>query len=468
MLDETSAKTLASRVLSRCAPDAGELILESGDDALVRLADGAVVQSVAERNVVLSLLLRRGGRIARAEANQADDAALDGLVNRARAMLDVQPEDPDLLPPAEPVQGSRFTVHSYDREPNREPGTACPPKLPEERRGVNGEPTGRAAAAGIILDACQARGVRASGIVETRSLSTSVASTLGGWAHHAFGRTEVAVSALSASGAAGAEERVASRLEEIPVRALAETAADRAAREDDPVEVPPGPWTVILESQPVADLLLHLGAVAFNGLAAHEGRSPLSGRVGQSVASPLVTIRDDALHPDQVGLPFDYEGTPRRRLALIEKGVLRSFVEDRVSARLGNTATTGHALPQPNAQGPLPLNLVLDPGDAPLAAMIASTEKGLLVTQFHYTNVVDPKQGILTGMTRGGTFLIEGGRVTRRIRNLRYTENAIEALTRIEAVGREASLHGGWFGPSGMLAPPLKIRDFNFSSVTRF
>jgi PmbA protein len=174
---------------------------------------------------------------------------------------------------------------------------------------------------------------------------------------------------------------------------------------------------------------------------------------------------DDARRADTLGVPFDFEGVPRSRVSLIEGGVFRDGVYDLRTAKQAGKATTGHALPPPNPEGPFPLNMVLEPGDTSLEDMISSTERGLLVTRFHYTNVVHPIESSITGMTRDGTFLIENGEVAHPVKNLRFTQSILEALQATTMIGKESELASEFFF-SASLVPALKIESFNFSSTS--
>jgi predicted Zn-dependent protease len=179
----------------------------------------------------------------------------------------------------------------------------------------------------------------------------------------------------------------------------------------------------------------------------------------------LVTIIDDPTAPDALGLPFDFEGTPSSRIVLIDKGIARDVVWDRTTGKKAGRPSTGHGLPPPNPSGPFPLNLHMQPGDHSLDQLVSSTERGLLVTRFHYANIVSEKETVLTGMTRDGTFLIEDGKLAHGVKNLRFTQNAVEALNNVEAVGdRTETSTELFFG--GSRAPALKIHDFKFSSAT--
>jgi predicted Zn-dependent protease len=174
---------------------------------------------------------------------------------------------------------------------------------------------------------------------------------------------------------------------------------------------------------------------------------------------------DDPIAPDALGLPFDFEGTPSSRVVLVDQGVARDVVWDRTTAKKAVRESTGHGLPPPNTMGPLPLNLRMEPGDRSVEQLVASTERGLLVTRFHYTNVVSEKETVLTGMTRDGTFAIEDGKLAHGVKNLRFTQNAVEALRNVEAVGDKTETSTELFF-GGSRAPAIKVRDFKFSSAT--
>jgi predicted Zn-dependent protease len=182
--------------------------------------------------------------------------------------------------------------------------------------------------------------------------------------------------------------------------------------------------------------------------------------------SPSVTIVDDGHDEAGFPMPFDFEGVPKRKVVLVENGVPRGPVYDSATARQDGKASTGHALPPPSTYGPTALNLVMSPGTAMVEEMIRSTERGLYITRFWYTRVVHPRDCVITGMTRDGTFLIERGELTRPVKNLRFTQGYVPALAQVEQMGHEArTLAGGWFGACRV--PALKLREFNFTGATQ-
>lgn len=251
-------------------------------------------------------------------------------------------------------------------------------------------------------------------------------------------------------------------MEQLGQRAVAKVNASRAPR-----TLPPGSYPVILEPAAVGLILGYLGWYTFNGKAVHEGRSYLAGKLGQPIIDPRLSVWDDAMDPRTIGVTFDFEGVPKRKTMLIDQGVARAAVYDRRTAKLAGTTSTGHALPQPNAFGAVPANLFLSPGTATVDEMLASTERGVLVTRFHYVRVVDPVRTIITGMTRDGTFLIEGGRIVAGIKNVRFNQSMIETLASVDAIGAAGALSGESY--TGVAwTPALKVKAFNFSSATTF
>jgi PmbA protein len=220
----------------------------------------------------------------------------------------------------------------------------------------------------------------------------------------------------------------------------------------------------VLAPEAVADILDFLTFTGFSAKAVEEGRSFMSGHLGERVMSQLVTIVDDALAPHALGMSFDYEGVGRTRTALIEGGVVREPVTDSYWAAVSGRSNTGHALPAPNQFGPLPLNLEMLPGDATLDGLIGRVERGVYVTRFHYVNVEDPVPVTLTGMTRDGTFLIENGALTRPLKNLRFTQSAIEALASCEGVTAARKFVGTEEGAS--LVPGLLCTKFAITGQT--
>jgi PmbA protein len=228
------------------------------------------------------------------------------------------------------------------------------------------------------------------------------------------------------------------------------------------VSVDPGDWPVVLEEYAVVDLLSMLGYMGFSALAVQEERS--FAEPGRQVGSELVTIVDDGKDPATLPMAFDYEGVGKQRVALIERGICREVVYDAQTAARAGRTSTGHGLPAPNPYGPFPLNMAMSPGTTPRDELIGGLERGLLVTRFHYTNPVHPKLAIVTGMTRDGTFLVEGGRIVGPVRNLRFTQSYLAALAATSAVSRERRTLRGDLG--GVVVPAIRVDSWTFTGST--
>lgn len=438
-------KDICKKIFSLAGGCQAEALVSSSESALTRFADNVISQNVSNASTDISVRLLRGGRVTRFSLNQCSDKALKEAFAAAHGTLNAQKKDPALedLPAGSPVKENKKLFF---------PGTASL------------TPLYRAGKAGALIAKCKKAGAVAYGTFENGWRRTTVANNRGVFASHGETSAIYSVTVRHGNGF-GWAERAAFDARDIDFDRADRTAIEKARLSKDPRSVPPGRYTVIMEPAAATSLLSYLGVYGFGGQFYNEGQSFVTGKLGRKVVSEKITLTDNALDGAAAGMPFDYEGRPRRKVALIEKGRAVAVVHDRHSAAKARAESTGHALPLPNSFGPIPLNLTLAPGNTSLAEMIKSTKKGILVTQFHYTNLLKPMTVEMTGMTRNGTFLIEDGRVVCGIKNLRFTESVVGALNRVAAVGDEPELYLEWGRYSG---PALKIEDFNFSSATDF
>ena len=242
-------------------------------------------------------------------------------------------------------------------------------------------------------------------------------------------------------------------------------ASEKARLSSDPQEIAPGRYTVILEPAAVLDLVGQMFG-DFSATSVKDSRSFLTDRLGSKLFGDNIHISDDVSHPLQAGVPFDGEGVPRRKLTLVDVGIPRELAYSRSSAHRAGVEPTGHGFPLPNEVGEAPLNIVIAGGSTTVDQMIASTDRGILVTRLWYIREVEPYDKIMTGMTRDGTFLIENGRVTRGLRNFRFNQGIIELLNNVEALSPSVRASGE--EAFDMVVPAMKVRNFNFTEVTRF
>jgi predicted Zn-dependent protease len=247
--------------------------------------------------------------------------------------------------------------------------------------------------------------------------------------------------------------------------ALARGASEKARLSGDPQEIAPGRYTVILEPAAVLDLVGQMFG-DFSATSVNDSRSFLTDRLGTQLFGDNIHISDDVAHPLQAGVPFDGEGVPRRKLTLVHAGVPRELAYARSSARRAGVEPTGHGFPLPNEVGEAPLNIVIAGGSTSVDEMIASTDRGILITRLWYIREVEPYDKIMTGMTRDGTFLIENGRVNCGLRNFRFNQGIIELLNNVDALSPAVRASGEEV--FDMVVPAMKVRNFNFTEVTRF
>jgi predicted Zn-dependent protease len=234
---------------------------------------------------------------------------------------------------------------------------------------------------------------------------------------------------------------------------------------------------VVLEPSAVLDMV-GFAFVDFGGLAILDQRSFLNNRVGTRLFGENISIRDDVGHPLQSGSPFDGEGVKRQPVELVEKGVIQRLVYSRARAekmkkseqagKVGSVEVTGHGFPLPNEIGEAPMNIVFEaPRETKtVEEMISSTERGILVTRLWYIREVDPYEKILTGMTRDGTFLIEDGKLACGLRNFRFNQSLIDMLSQVDEMSTPVRTSGE--ESFDMVVPAMKVRDFNFTEVTKF
>jgi predicted Zn-dependent protease len=195
----------------------------------------------------------------------------------------------------------------------------------------------------------------------------------------------------------------------------------------------------------------------------------MTGKLGEKVMGENITIWDDALDPAGRPFPFDSEGVARKKVMLIEDGVAVGPVYDTITAVKDGTESTGHASSPVYAGGPSPQNLFMTPGDSSVDEMVSSVRKGLLITRFHYVNgLLDTRKALFTGMTRDGSFLIENGKVGRPVKNLRFTQNMLEAFSNVEALSKDVGRVQAVWGDGAFVVPSMLIRGFRFTGSTEF
>jgi predicted Zn-dependent protease len=454
MLGKNEIRKIIKEALKYSKADQKEITVFNDDQALTRFANNYIHQNVRESNTNISVRVAFGKKIGYASTNSLSLKRVKEAVAWADRIAQFQKEN---------VYFKAFphvTPDKYRKVLTVDSGT------------VTFSPPQRAEAVAEIVDIAKKYGLMCYGSVSNGSGEIAIGNSSGTFAYAVSGDIfcNIVMTGTNSTGYVQAGNRDVNRLS---FRALAETAALKAINSVDPVALSPGRYTTIFEPLAAREFIDFMGYYAFNGKAFEEKRSFLTDKLGKKIVDPRITICDEPFKKYAFPFPFDFEGVPKKRLILIDHGIARNVVYDTLTAAQAKTRSTGHGLSAPNPFGPIPMHMVMKGGEKPVSQMISETERGILVTRFHYTNILDPHTLVFTGMTRDGTFLIENGVLTKGVKNFRFTENIIDCFNRVESISKKSHLvasdpgYGSRFA-TGAVVPTLKINDFTFSGVTKF
>lgn len=437
---------VADIVLNTSRADQVEAAIETADTYLTRFANSEIHQNTGEHTTEVVVRSVFGQRVGVASTTSLDREAVEVAVRRAERIAQLQPENPEF--PGLPGPAEYGAVGGYSEET-----ATCSP----ERR-----------AAGVceICGLAVKEGLVASGSFSTAAREIMVVNSRGLLAEVRFTRANLLTVVMSATGS-GYAERFSVNVGDIDPRQVAEEAVKGCLADSEPGGIEPGEYEAIFEDYAVADMIQMLSYMGFGARAFQEGRSFMSGNLGRKITGANITIWDDGLDPGGVPLPFDAEGVPKQRVMLIEEGVARGVVYDSYTAAREGKRSTGHAVSPLPSPGPFAINLFMAGGDSGLEEMIAGTKRGIYVKRLHYTNPVHPVKSLLTGMTRDGTFLVEKGKIVRPVKNLRFTESILGALSSAELISRETKLLP-LYSLGGVRAPAVKVSKFTFTGVTEY
>ena len=423
--DETAARGFATcdRVLGRVGDRAEALVTcGQGTAALTRFANSRIHQNMASDDDHVRLrVVVDGGRIAQASTTRVDDAGLERLVEGTIAAARLCPPDPAYPGLATPAPIAEVDHHD----------AATAAASPDARAEIVADFVG----AGPDLES--------AGYCSTDADTHVLCTTTGiGYASRS---TMAQVDGIHRAAAVegpptdGYGQITSTRIGDLDGRRVGEVAAAKALRGVAPIELDPGTYEVVLEPKAVAAMLLFPAWLGFNGKAHAEGTSFV--HLGEQQLDERVDLWDDATDPRALGRPYDAEGTPKRRLDLVTAGVTVGLAHDRRSAALAGVEPTGSSVGQESFGG-YPADLFLQGGDESLEDLISGVDRGLLVTDLWYNRILDPKTQVVTGLTRNGLFLIEGGEVTHPVQNLRYTQSVVGALApgHVLGLGDDAQL----------------------------
>jgi predicted Zn-dependent protease len=441
-LTKEDAQALTKRVLALAKAEQTRVTILGSARGNTRYAVNQISSGGDNTNVTVSIRSTFGTKSASTTTNKLDDVSLQAAVDLSERLAKLAPDDPEAMPELEP--------QTYDESPGWSAITASL------------DPAGRAAAVRAVTEPSRAAKLAATGYIESDAQAHAIANSKGLFA---YGRqtgaamtTTVRAPDGSSSGWAGASHTDWSRIDP---EALGARAIDKARASMNPVAIEPGRYTVVLEPTAVGNLV-QLLAFALNARNADEGRSFFTkqgggNKIGLKVVDERVTLVSDPLDPDAAALPFTPEGAPAKKTTWIENGVVRNLAYDRYWAQK-----------QGKSAAPLIGSLKMLGGTSSMEELIASTQRGILVTRFWYIRPVDPRTILYTGLTRDGTFLIEDGKITKAVKNLRYNESPVFMLNNLDAMGPSVRVSASEDGSPGfaIVVPPIKAHDFNFTSLS--
>ena len=442
VMGREESEALAKRVLSFATADETRVTINSGGRGNTRFAVNQVSTGGDNYDATVTVRSTFGTKSGQVNTNKLDDASLKAAVNLAERLAKLSPDDPEAVPELGP--------QTYLESKGWSESTASL------------DPSARANAARAITEPARAAGLISTGYLETQAGATAIANSKGLFAYAK--QTALALTTTvrtedgTGSGWAGATSHDFANLNPA---ALGARAIDKARRSVNAVAVEPGRYTVVFEPTAVGNLVQFIIG-AMNARNADEGRSFFSkqgggNKIGMKVVDERITIASDPLDPEAYGSTFSADGQPLSKTTWIENGVVKNLQYDRYWAQKQGKPAIGNSG-----------SVRMSGGTTSIEEMIASTERGILVTRFWYLRPVDPRTIVYTGLTRDGTFLIERGKITRPIKNFRFNDSPIYMLNNLEAMGRPERVSASEAGGPGIaiVVPPIKVRDFNFTSLS--
>lgn len=445
--EDESMRTLEAvlKIASQGVEEA-EVSLSGGQLGLTRFANNEVHQAAELTRESIGIRVVHEGRVARIEIADFSLESVQAAARQVRQMVQYmpKPETPYELPGPQKY----LLTEGFD----------------ELTAGIGA--LDRMAVVGRVLAKARDKGVSASGYVLTANGTVddgvsgdapyAIANSKGLVAFHPSTRASVCVT-MQAEGGSGWAEATGCSAAQVDADLVASIAAQKALGQKRMRAIGPGRYTVILEPAAVASMLEFLAAGATSE-DVERGSSFMSGRLGEKLFHESITIDDDHGHEQHRGIPFDVEGVARRRVRLVEGGVVRSPVVGWSNARRAKLEPTGHQTRSALfGEVERPEHIVMAGGEDSLGRLIEGTENGVLVSRLWYVRLLDPRTLTLTGVTRDGTFLVEGGRVTTGLQNLRFNVSLLEVLSKVQALGRPVA-------SAGMVVPSIKVSEFAFTS----
>lgn len=433
-MNPTNVKAILEKALKNAQADDVVAILHGGNVASTRMADNLITQNVQRDTATLYVECAFGQQHGSASTDDLSDESLKNTVERAQSIAKASPADEEYMPP----------VPAAETEKHPKVDRYC-------ETTANTTPEDKARALAGAADEAKKLEMRLSGGYRTGAHFLAVANSAGLNAYHTHTDAELHATALGEKGSGWAEQ-VSESVTNVDVQATASRALAIGRAAQDPKPIEPGKYDVILSPAAIGELLLSTMWWGMDAKATDEGRTFLREKLGTQLLGKNITLRSDPTDARCPGGPFQSNGLVAPTLPWVEKGVVKNLFYSRFWAKKQGKPATGRAT-----------NFLMEGGDTSVKDMIASIERGLLVNRFWYIRHVDPMVPLLTGMTRDGLFLIEDGQIVHPVRQMRFNENTVDMLNRVETLGPVERTAG-----PPMLMPTIKVKQFNFDSETKF
>ncbi len=437
-------------ILVKSSAEETEIVFAGNESGLTRFANSHIHQNVFENNARILFRSAIGKRVGVASTNSMVQSDLLKTLNDSVEIARQQPENPHW--PGLPKPARYRDLDTFD-----EATAAFSPR--DRAKGVK-----------KIIAETNRKKFTVAGAFSTSCGEIAVVNSKGIRAYQPVTASSVnmiPMSDTSSGYAAGTSRRVS----DLDLTAMAKVAVEKCDLSQNPRQVEPGDFEVILEPSAVAEIMEWLNYVGLGSKPFMDKMSFLSGKIGRKITSEKITIVDNGLDEKSVAFPFDFEGVPKKKVVFVEKGVARGVVYDRISALKTKKKSTGHAVTADDSdEGAFGLSIGIAPGRANRANMVSKVKRGILITRFHYINgLIDPRNSVLTGMTRDGTFLIENGEIQCGIKNLRFTDSIMRAFKSVVAISREVEHKESWWSAVGcMSVPAMHLGSFKFTGKTDF
>ncbi len=422
-----------------------EILYLGKDSTLTRFANNTIHQNVKESNSIVRVRVIKDKKIGFVETNDLTEEGVVKAVKNAEEIANYSKEDP-------------YFVKLPEKEEVKEVKTFF-------EENLNVTPIDMADKVKSLVNEAEKHGLIASGAFSLDLEEYMVLNSRGINVYSSYSSLTFTTVIMSES-SSGYGDRFSMKFSEIDEKDLANEVIDRVLKGKNPRDLEPQKYEVILTPYAVEDILFFFAYLSFGAKSFHQETSFMSGKLGEKVFGENITIWDDGLDSNGAPIIFDFEGVPKKRVNIIENGIAKGIVYDSYHAYKYGKENTGHALPQPNSIGPFALNLFMKEGDSCVEDMIKNVKRGVFISRFHYTNPLDPKRVIITGMTRDGTFLIEDGKIVSPIKNLRFTQNMVELMNNVIEISKERKLQKGDAHVS--VVPYIRVKDFNFTGKTEF